>query len=251
MSDAKDRFYKELRAAFPTLNTEKMLNSYHQYKATLDAMSQGGAVDVKVTDFFNEVGGQFRYASFAYEFLTELSNNNKRQKLDRPDWFHMYLNKVNLLLEDSWGDIENHIATVISEKAAHYETLKESVSSRHEEHVSYIDELNSELQTKIHELSELEDKFFTLNESSTRIHAKLEAENQHLSTQISELKETITSLESCAKDNQVARDNLMKIEGQYAQLQSDYHMLLQNLVDTQKGTAVLKSSDSSTEEIPF
>ncbi|EGR3261563.1 hypothetical protein DLI08_17450 [Vibrio parahaemolyticus] len=252
MSNDKACFETNLQTLYPALNLGKMSNGYHEYKVAFHELTENGTKSVTVTDFHKFVGGQFRYASFAYDYFLNSFDKDQRETLPRPGWFDLYLDKVQVHLEATWQEIEVHISNAIAEKSSQFEDLKRSLSDKNEAQVEYIDELSDQLRKKTDTCNALEQRYVDFTEMTTLSQAKLESTNQHLSEQVAELKQTITLLHSEIEQLQLSMRESLVIEGQYKQLKADYHVLFQKLTDSLDGSLFIEaSSESCNEENPF
>ncbi|MCQ1059556.1 hypothetical protein LRP52_24820 [Photobacterium sp. ZSDE20] len=198
------------------INVNKLDNDWAAYQSVYLEMSQNGEKEVKATEYYNRLGGQYHVAKAALNLLKRNSMPHHGVEHPKPIWFQQVVTNITSNAEALWHQIDEQMSIEIARRVECAEAAMRKAEHEHLELGKYLDEVCGE---KKH-LEESINSLIGYRDENEQLSRSLESKCLRISALEDKLSETNVILEKYEKQ----REQLNQLQVEHAEINTELIM---------------------------
>ncbi|MEZ9008124.1 MULTISPECIES: hypothetical protein [unclassified Vibrio] len=198
------------------VDIKNLNNDWAYYHAVYLDMTRNGEKEIKVTEYYNRVGGQYHIAKAAFNISTRQCTTNLHVTKISPIWFQQVVANITSNAEALWHQIDEQMSIEIARKVECAEAAMRRVEHEHLELGKYLDDVSSEK-------AQLEESVNTLigyRDENEKLLRSAEVKSE----QISSLEERLNDDKTIVTKYEQQREQLNQLQVEHAKINTQLVM---------------------------
>ncbi|MFA0439485.1 hypothetical protein AB4560_06140 [Vibrio sp. 10N.222.51.C12] len=220
------------------VDIKNLNNDWAYYQAVYLEMTQNGEKEIKVTDYYNRVSGQYHIAKAAFNILKCQHTVKLNLQQIKPVWFQQFVANITSNAEAFWHQIDEQMSIEVARKVECAEAAMRRAEHEHLELGKYLDDVSSEkaqLEESVNTLIGYRDK----NEQLLR---SIDSKCEHIRTLEERLNYANVTVEKYDKQ----REQLNQLQIEHAQINTELVMRNEQLEELKNEVQWLRERLSAT-----
>ncbi|MDR9826269.1 hypothetical protein RCJ22_11675 [Vibrio sp. FNV 38] len=198
------------------VDIKNLNNDWAYYQAVYFEMTQNGEKEIKVTDYYNRVSGQYHIAKAAFNILKCQHTVKLNLQQIKPVWFQQFVANITSNAEAFWHQIDEQMSIEVARKVECAEAAMRRAEHEHLELGKYLDDVSSEK-------AQLEESVSTLIAYRDE-NEKLLRSAEVKSEQISSLEERLNDAKTIVEKYERQREQLNQLQVEHAEINTQLVM---------------------------